>query len=78
QRANVSAFERWGLIPRILAGAAQRDLGVEMFGVAYDTPLMLAPVGVIGICEQSGHGDITTAHAAAATNTPMIASTLMQ
>ncbi len=29
QRANVSAFERWGIVPRMLAGADHRDLGVE-------------------------------------------------
>ncbi|MDT0276429.1 alpha-hydroxy-acid oxidizing protein [Blastococcus goldschmidtiae] len=78
QRANVTAFERWGLMPRMLAGAAQRDLGVELFGHQLPTPLMLAPVGVIGICEPEGHGDLTTARAAAATGVPMIASTLMQ
>ncbi len=78
QRANVTAFERWGLMPRMLAGAAQRELGVELFGQQLPTPLMLAPVGVIGICEPEGHGDLTTARAAAATGVPMIASTLMQ
>lgn len=78
QRINVSAFERWGLMPRMLAGNAQRDLGVELFGRQLPTPLMMAPVGVIGICEPEGHGDLTTARAAAATGVPMIASTLMQ
>jgi len=78
QRANVRAFERWGLMPRMLAGAAERDLSVELFGRTLPTPLMLAPVGVIGICEEEGHGDLTTARAAAATGVPMIASTLTQ
>jgi lactate 2-monooxygenase len=62
----------------MLAGAAERDLGVELFGQQLPTPLMLAPVGVIGICEPEGHGDLTTARAAAATGVPMIASTLTQ
>ncbi|MGY1746926.1 lactate 2-monooxygenase [Blastococcus sp. SYSU D00695] len=78
QRANVTAFTRWGLMPRMLAGAAQRDLSVELFGQGFPTPLMLAPVGVIGICEPEGHGDLTTARASAATGVPMIASTLTQ
>ncbi|HWJ82168.1 MAG TPA: alpha-hydroxy-acid oxidizing protein [Nocardioides sp.] len=78
QRANVAAFQRWGLMPRMLAGAAERDLGVELFGHHLPTPLMLAPVGVIGICEPDGHGDLATARAAAATGVPMIASTLSQ
>jgi lactate 2-monooxygenase len=78
QRANVAAFERWGLMPRVLRGASQRDLTVELFGHTYATPLMLAPVGVIGLCDPAGHGDLTTARAAAATGVPMIASTLME
>lgn len=78
QRINVHAFERWGLMPRMLSGAAQRELGVELFGQQLPSPLMLAPVGVIGICEPEGHGDLTTARAAATTGVPMIASTLMQ
>ena len=79
QRANASAFDRWGLMPRMLTGAAaRRDLTVELFGRRLPTPLMLAPVGVIGLCEPAGHGDLTTARAAAASGVPMIASTLSQ
>jgi lactate 2-monooxygenase len=78
QKANVTAFDRWGLMPRMLAGADQRDLSVELFGTSYPTPLMLAPIGVIGICDPDGHGDLLTARAAAATGVPMIASTLTQ
>jgi len=78
QRANVSAFDRWGVMPRMLAGASQRDLSVELFGVRFPTPLMLAPIGVIGICDPDGHGDLVTARAAAASGVPMIASTLTQ
>jgi lactate 2-monooxygenase len=78
QRANVSAFENWGVMPRMLAGATQRDLSVELFGAHLPTPLMLAPIGVIGICDPDGHGDLLTARAAAGTGVPMIASTLSQ
>ena len=78
QRANVAAFERWGLMPRVLRGASQRDLSVELFGHTYPTPLMLAPVGVIALCDPAGHGDLLTAQASAAIGVPMIASTLME
>lgn len=78
QDANVTAFTRWGLMPRMLRGAAQRDLSVELFGTRYETPLMLAPVGVIGLCSEDGHGDLATARASAALGVPMVASTLMQ
>ncbi|MGW6416213.1 alpha-hydroxy-acid oxidizing protein [Streptomyces sp. NPDC055055] len=76
QRANVRAFERWGLVPRMMVGAARRDLSVELFGLTLPSPLFMAPVGVIGLCAQNGHGDLATARAAARTGVPMVASTL--
>ncbi|HET9171254.1 MAG TPA: lactate 2-monooxygenase [Actinospica sp.] len=76
QRGNVEAFARWGLIPRMLVGAKQRDLSVELFGQRYPSPLLFAPVGVLGLCGQDGHGDLATARASAELNVPMIASTL--
>lgn len=76
QDLNVAAFDRYGLVPRMLAGAAERDLSVELLGLSMASPLMLAPVGVIGLCAQDGHGDLATARAAARTGVPMIASTL--
>ena len=76
QRANVSAFAQWGLIPRMFVGASQRDLSVELFGMRLPSPLLMAPIGVIGLCAQDGHGDLATADAAARTGVPMIASTL--
>jgi lactate 2-monooxygenase len=76
QRANVSAFGNWGLIPRMFVGAAQRDLSVSLLGMTLPSPLFLTPIGVIGLCAQDGHGDIATARAAARTGVPMIASTL--
>ncbi len=76
QRANVSAFQQWGLIPRMFVGAVQRDLSVELFGMRLPSPVLMAPIGVIGLCTQAGHGDLATAAAAARTGVPMIASTL--
>jgi len=76
QRANCEVFERWGLVPRMFAGAAQRDLSVELFGLTLPTPVFLAPIGVIGLCAQDGRGDLATARAAARTGVPMVASTL--
>ena len=75
QRANISAFHQWGLIPRMFVGAAKRDLSVELFGMTLPSPLLMAPIGVIGICAQDGHGDLATAAAAERTGVPMIAST---
>lgn len=76
QRANCEAFERWGLIPRMFVGAKQRDMSIELFGMALPSPVFMAPIGVIGICAQDGHGDLATARAAARTGVPMVTSTL--
>ena len=77
QRNNVAAFEKWALIPRMFGGNPERDLGIELFGKRLPTPLMMAPVGVLGLVTADGHGDIHAAEVSARTGVPMIASTLM-
>jgi lactate 2-monooxygenase len=76
QEANVEAFDKWGLWPRMFVGAKQRDLSIDLFGMRLPSPLFMAPIGVIGLCGQDGHGDLATARAAALTGVPMVASTL--
>lgn len=78
QDDNVAAFGRLGILPRMLSGAAERDLSVSLVGIELPSPLLLAPVGVIGICAADQHGDLAAARAAAATGVPLIGSTLMQ
>lgn len=77
QDVNVSAFRRWGLIPRMLVGAKERDLTVELWGTTWPVPVFMAPIGVTALCDRSGHGDLAAARAAARTGVPMFASTLM-
>jgi lactate 2-monooxygenase len=76
QEFNAAAFQRWGLTPRMMVDASQRDLSIDLFGMKLPTPLFLCPIGVIGLCAQDGRGDIATARAAARTGVPMVASTL--
>ena len=76
QRLNVAAFEKWGLVPRMLTDGRNRGMATRLFGIELPTPLFLAPIGVIGICAQDGHGDLAVARAAAETGVPMVASTL--
>jgi lactate 2-monooxygenase len=78
QRANAEVFQQWGLIPRMFVGAAQRDLSVDLFGLKLASPLFMAPIGVIALCAQDGHGDLATARAAARTGVPMVMSTLTE
>src|ERR1700710_3195367 len=76
QDVNVEAFDWWGLMPRMLVGAAERDLSVDLFGHRLPTPLLLAPVGGIGLCDPDGHGDLATARAAPVAGGPTGASAL--
>ena len=76
QELNVAAFKRWGLIPRMMVDCSKRDMSVELFGCRWPSPVFMAPIGVLGICAQDGHGDLAAAKAAAITGVPMVASTL--
>src|SRR5688572_21652228 len=78
QRGNVAAFERWGILPRMLSGAAERDLSIELFGRTHPTPVFMAPIGVLGVMTDDEHGDLAAARAAAASGVPLVGSTLMQ
>jgi lactate 2-monooxygenase len=75
QNLSVAAFEKWGLVPKMMVDASKRDMSIELFGMKLATPLFMAPIGVIGICAQDGHGDLAVARAAARTGVPMVAST---
>lgn len=77
QRANVEAFARHALVPRMFRASPERDLSVELFGRTLASPLLLAPVGVVGLCTPDQHGDVHAAEVAAATGVPLIGSTLM-
>ena len=45
-RANLAAFERWGIVPRMLCDISSRDFGVSLFGDRLPVPLLVAPIGV--------------------------------
>jgi lactate 2-monooxygenase len=71
-RANLEAFERRRLRPRMLAGNIVRDLSVDVLGTHSPTPIFLAPVGVLTIAHPEG--ELAVARAAAATGTPYVLS----
>ncbi len=76
QRNNADAFRHWGMTPRMMVDCSRRDLSIELFGMRLPSPIFMAPVGVIGICTQDGHGDLAAARASAETGVPLMASTL--
>jgi FMN-dependent dehydrogenase len=59
QEFNASAFQRWGLMPRMMIDASQRDLSIDLFGMKLPTPLFMCPIGVIGLCAQDGRAAIS-------------------
>lgn len=71
--ANVEAFRRRQIVPRMLRDVSARDLSTTVLGTEMPAPLLLAPIGV----QQAVHdeGELATARAAAAVGVPMIAST---
>jgi lactate 2-monooxygenase len=71
-RANLEAFERRRLRPRMLRGNRERDLSVAVLGTPSPAPFLLAPVGVLSIAHEDG--ELAVARASAATGVPMILS----
>ena len=71
-RANLEAFERRRLRPRMLTGNSERDISVEILGTKSPAPFLLAPVGVLSIAHPEG--ELAVARAAAATGVPIVLS----
>jgi lactate 2-monooxygenase len=71
-RANLEAFERRRLRPRMLTGNRERDISVDVLGTHSPAPFLLAPIGVLSIAH--AEGELAVARAAAATGVPMVLS----
>jgi lactate 2-monooxygenase len=72
-RANLEAFERWEIVPRMLRDVSERDLSTTVLGVAMPAPVLLAPVGVQSIVNEEA--DLAVGRAAAALGIAPILST---
>ncbi|THG33326.1 lactate 2-monooxygenase [Naasia lichenicola] len=70
--SNLEAFRRWKIVPRMLAGTAERDLSIELFGIRHPTPFLAAPVGVLDLAHPSA--DLGIARAAADLGIPYVLS----
>jgi lactate 2-monooxygenase len=71
-RANLDAFERRRLRPRMLTGNSERDISVEVLGTRSPAPFFLAPIGVLSIAHADG--ELAAGRAAAATHVPLVLS----
>jgi lactate 2-monooxygenase len=72
-RANLEAFERVRIVPRMLRDVAARDLSSTLLGTPMAAPVMLAPVGVQSIVHPEA--ELASGRAAAAVGVPFILST---
>jgi lactate 2-monooxygenase len=73
-RANLAAFDRWRIVPRMLAGATQRSAEVTLFGQRLPAPVITAPIGVQGIMHPDG--ELAVARVAQELGLPMAVSTV--
>jgi lactate 2-monooxygenase len=72
-KANRDAIDRLVLQPRMLCNVEERDLSVTLFGRNYQSPILLAPIGVQSIIHEQG--ELASARASAKAGVPYIAST---
>ncbi|HEX5450539.1 MAG TPA: alpha-hydroxy-acid oxidizing protein [Gaiellaceae bacterium] len=71
-RANLCAFEKWRIRPRMLTGNAVRDQSVDVLGLHSPAPFLLAPIGVLSIAHEEG--ELAVARASASAGVPMVLS----
>ena len=72
-KANLDAFDRHRIVPRMLVDVEHRDLSVELFGRRLPAPLLFAPIGVLEMAHRDAERAV--AKAARALGLPMVIST---
>jgi isopentenyl diphosphate isomerase/L-lactate dehydrogenase-like FMN-dependent dehydrogenase len=72
-RANLEAFRRWRIVPRMLRDIAVRDLSATLFGTTIPAPVLLAPIGVQSIVHPDA--EVAVARAASSLGVPIVLST---
>ena len=66
--ANRAAFDAWEVWPRPLRDVSSRDLSIDFLGRRRETPLLLAPLGVMELAHADA--DLAVARAAASAGVP--------
>jgi lactate 2-monooxygenase len=78
QRANIAAYSRYGIVPRMMVSPPERDLSIDLFGKHLESPIFMCPIGLIGLCAPDFQGDLAAARASAETGVPFTLSTFSQ
>jgi lactate 2-monooxygenase len=71
-QANLDAFAKWRIRPRMLAGNVSRDISVDVLGMHSPAPFFLAPIGVLSIAHTDA--EVAVGHASASSGVPMLLS----
>jgi lactate 2-monooxygenase len=72
-RENAAALRRWRIVPQMLTDVSAPDYRSTVLGADLAVPMLLAPVGVLGIAHPGA--ELAVARAAAAAGVPMVLST---
>jgi lactate 2-monooxygenase len=72
-RENRDAFRRWRIVPRMLTDVSAPSYAITVLGTPMPAPIMLAPVGVLGLAHPDG--ETAVARVAAELGVPMVLST---
>jgi lactate 2-monooxygenase len=73
-RANLAAFDRWRIVPRVLRDVSHRNWKMSLLGHELPAPVLLAPIGVQGLFHPDG--EVATGRAAASVGVPFIVSSV--
>ena len=73
-QANLAAFRRWRIEPRVLRDVSRRDWRIRLLGAELPAPVLLAPIGVQGLFHPDG--EVAAAGAAASLGVPFVLSTV--
>lgn len=71
-RANLDAFKKYRILPRVCRDISRRDLSITLFGKKLKYPFLLAPIGVNSILHSDA--ELAPAKAAAELEVPYILS----
>jgi lactate 2-monooxygenase len=73
-KANLEAFARWQIVPRMLRDVSRRSLTIRLFNHELPAPLLLGPVGVQEIVHPEA--EVAVGRAAATLGIPSVLSTV--
>ncbi|CAK9780436.1 lactate 2-monooxygenase [Cutaneotrichosporon oleaginosum] len=71
--ANVTAFERYQIVPHMLRDVRERSMATNVLGTQMPAPVMFAPIGVLEMAHVQA--EVAVAKAASSLGVPMVIST---